>query len=57
MPFVLITNSICTLLAQKRFRRREQDQRYQATQQVIEVALYVGTVLDCYARTCVVRIV
>lgn len=51
-----LTKSIRTLLTQKRFKRREHDQRYQAIQQEIEVGRYVDAVLDRYARTCVVRI-
>ncbi|AVD87170.1 inovirus-type Gp2 protein [Pseudomonas sp. SWI44] len=51
-----LTKSIRTLLTQKRFKRREHDQRYQAIQQEIEVGRYVDTVLDRYARTCVVRV-
>ena len=51
-----LTKSIRTLLTQKRFKRREHDQRYQAIQQEIEVGRYVDAVLDRYARTCVVRV-
>lgn len=51
-----LTKSIRTLLTQKRFKRREHDQRYQAIQQEIEIGRYVDAVLDRYARTCVVRI-
>lgn len=51
-----LTKSIRTLLTQKRYTRREHDQRYQAIQQEIEVGRYVDAVLDRYARTCVVRV-
>ncbi|MDG4128057.1 YagK/YfjJ domain-containing protein [Pseudomonas aeruginosa] len=51
-----LTNSIRTLLTQKRYTRRQHDQCYQAIQQEIEVGRYVDAVLDRYARTCVVRI-
>ena len=51
-----LTKSIRALLTQKRFKRREHDQRYQAIQQEIEVGRYVDAVLDRYARTCVVRV-
>jgi hypothetical protein len=51
-----LTKSIRTLLTQKRYTRREHDQRYQAIQQEIEVDRYVDAVLDRYARTCVVRV-
>nr|WP_320327053.1 inovirus-type Gp2 protein [Pseudomonas sp. P1B16] len=51
-----LTKCIRTLLTQKRFKRREHDQRYQAIQQEIEIGRYVDSVLDRYARTCVVRV-
>jgi len=51
-----LTKCIRTLLTQKRFKRREHDQRYLAIQQEIEIGSYVDAVLDRYARTCVVRV-
>jgi len=51
-----LTKCIRTLRTQKRFMRRDADQRYLAIQQEIEVGRYVDTVLDRYARTCVVRV-
>jgi len=52
-----LSQCIRSLLAQKRFKQREHhDQRYQAIQQETEIARYVDTVLDRYARTCVVRV-
>lgn len=51
-----LTKCIRSLLTQKRFKRREHDQRYLAIQQEIEIGRYVDAVLDRYARTCVVRV-
>jgi hypothetical protein len=51
-----LTRNIRARLTQKRYTRREHDQRYQAMQQEIEVCRYVDAVLDRYARTCVVRV-
>ncbi|HEH9590684.1 TPA: inovirus-type Gp2 protein [Pseudomonas aeruginosa] len=51
-----LTRCIRTLLTQKRFKRREHDQRYLAIQQEIEIGRYVDAVLNRYARTCVVRV-
>ncbi len=51
-----LTKCIRTLRTQKRFKRREPDQRYLAIQQEIEIGRYVDAVLDRYARTCVVRV-
>lgn len=51
-----LTKSIRARLTQKRYTRWEHDQRYQAMQQEIEIARYVDAVLDCYARTCVIRV-
>lgn len=51
-----LTRCIRTLFTQKKFKRREHDQRYLAIQQEIEIGRYVDAVLDRYARTCVVRV-
>ena len=51
-----LTKHIRTLLIKKQYKRREHDQRYEATQQKIEVGRYVDAVLDRYARTCVIRV-
>ena len=51
-----LTKCIRTLRTQKRFMRRDADQRYLAIQQEIEIGSYVDAVLDRYARTCVVRV-
>ncbi len=51
-----LTKCIRTLLAQKRFKRREHDQRYQAIQQEVEVDRYVDAMFDRYARICVIRV-
>ncbi|MDH0442983.1 inovirus Gp2 family protein [Stutzerimonas stutzeri] len=51
-----LTKCIRTLRTQKRFMRRDADQRYLAIQQELEVGRYVDAVLDRYARTCVVRV-
>ncbi|MDG4380147.1 inovirus Gp2 family protein [Pseudomonas aeruginosa] len=51
-----LTKCIRTLRTQKRFMRRDADQRYLAIQQEIEIGRYVDAVLDRYARTCVVRV-
>lgn len=51
-----LTQCIRTLLPQQRFKRKESDQRYLAVQQEIDNGRYVDTVLDRYARTCVVRV-
>ncbi len=51
-----LTQGVRALLTQKRFKRREHDQRYLAIQQEIEIGRYVDAVLDRYARTCVIRV-
>ncbi|HBN8607964.1 YagK/YfjJ domain-containing protein [Pseudomonas aeruginosa] len=51
-----LTNCVRALCTQKRFKRRESDQRYLAVQQEIDSVRYVDAVLDRYARTCVVRV-
>lgn len=51
-----LTQCIRTLLDQKRFKRRESDQRYLAVQQEIDNGRYLDAVLDRYSRTCVVRV-
>ncbi|RQJ19378.1 YagK/YfjJ domain-containing protein [Pseudomonas aeruginosa] len=51
-----LTKAIRTLLTQKRFKRREHDQRYQTTQQELEVDHYVDAMFDRYARICVIRV-
>lgn len=51
-----LTKIIRILLTQTRYTRQMYDQRYQATQQEIEVGRYVDAVLDRYARTCAVRV-
>ncbi|HFQ7112511.1 TPA: inovirus-type Gp2 protein [Pseudomonas aeruginosa] len=51
-----LTRCIRTLLTQKRFKRREHDQRYQSIQQEVEVDRYVGAMFDRYVRICVVRV-
>ncbi|WBL61067.1 inovirus Gp2 family protein [Stutzerimonas stutzeri] len=51
-----LTKCIRTLRTQKRFMRRDADQRYLAIQQELEIGRYVDAVLDRYARTCVVRV-
>jgi hypothetical protein len=51
-----LTKNIRALLTKKRYTRWEDDQRYLARKQEIEIARYVDAVLDRYARTCVVRV-
>jgi len=51
-----LTKCIRTLLAHKRFKRREHDQRYQVIQQEVEVDRYVDAMFDRYARICVIRV-
>lgn len=51
-----LTQCIRTLLDQKRFKRREDDLRFLAIEQGIDIDRYVDAVLSLYARTCVVRV-
>ncbi len=51
-----LTSHIRTLLAKKRYKRWEHDQRYQTIKQEVEIGRYVDAVLDRYARTCVIRV-
>lgn len=51
-----LTKAFRALLTQKRFKRREHDQRYQTAQQELEVDHYVDAMFDRYARICVIRV-
>jgi hypothetical protein len=51
-----LTKHIRTLLSKKRYKRWEDDLRYQAIKQETEVCRYVDAVRSRYARTCVVRV-
>lgn len=51
-----LTERIRTLLSKKRYTRREDDLRYLALKQEVEVGRYVDAVRSFYARTCVVRV-
>lgn len=51
-----LTNCVRALCTKKRFKRREDDLRYLAIEQGIDIDRYVDAVLSLYARTCVVRV-
>ena len=47
---------ICQIIRSKKFKRKENDRRYEASQKQAMLIEYVGRVLDRYSRTVVVRV-